>query len=344
MRKPECCLKYYPASPVNSQPVQQNIQSYPIALNRLDIQPIQQNQPRIQLSHYTHNQPIRPILPKPLQSENANKTQRLQSTPKHSPVPRDKRAPSTRSVGKNVQKEAKARRDVSKLTTGDLEYEVPEKGDTIVHGYACLNPPNHYLLKALLKRLKQEHMIDIINRKNKKNQTALYCAVRLDYDKVVKTLIEFGADPNIKAQNGDEQSAAIHHAAMSGTTKTLLALLEADKIFIDLDNGLGQTALHCAIIAQKEKGIPRRDVMEKLLQKGANYQSQDKFGRTPLIYCVLKKQMDLLKILLNHIEPDRQIAAKNMKDHFDKSAKDYAEEMKDSDDMDYSNVLLHSPR
>ncbi|WAR18311.1 hypothetical protein MAR_000149 [Mya arenaria] len=241
MRKPECCLKYYPASPVNSQPVQQNIQSYPIALNRLDIQPIQQNQPRIQLSHYTHNQPIRPILPKPLQSENANKTQRLQSTPKHSPVPRDKRAPSTRSVGKNVQKEAKARRDVSKLTTGDLEYEVPEKGDTIVHGYACLNPPNHYLLKALLKRLKQEHMIDIINRKNKKNQTALYCAVRLDYDKVVKTLIEFGADPNIKAQNGDEQSAAIHHAAMSGTTKTLLALLEADKIFIDLDNGLGKS-------------------------------------------------------------------------------------------------------
>ncbi|WAR05403.1 IKBD-like protein, partial [Mya arenaria] len=289
-------------SPVKSQTVQQSIQTLPVTLNPLYITPFHQSQPRIQLSHQTSNQPNRPILPKPTQSVNAIQTPRLKSTPTHSAVERDKRVAPTRNVGKNKQKEDKARRDISKLTETQLQGVDPEKGDTIVHEYACRGPHENYHLQALLERLKQKNMINImINSKNKKNQTALYCAVSLNYDKVIKTLLKFGADPNIKAQNGDEQSAPIHIAACSGTAKTIDALLEALNIDIDSINSYGQTALHCAIVqqfvAQKEKDGSRKVAMEKLLQKRANHTLQDTKGRTPLIYCVLQKQKDLLTTL-----------------------------------------------
>jgi len=83
--------------------------------------------------------------------------------------------------------------------------------DTIIHQYVY--GEDHYRLKALLERLQRENLLDgLINSRNHRGQTALYCAVvrsatalnvasnrRIE---VLKTLIGFRADPNIRTHVG----------------------------------------------------------------------------------------------------------------------------------------------
>ena len=101
-----------------------------------------------------------------------------------------------------------AEKDVKQLSTAQLQ-QVDNKMDTIIHQYVY--DEDHYRLRALLERLQRENLLDgLINSRNHRGQTALYCAVvrgaaitalngalnrRIE---VLKTLIDFRADPNIR--------------------------------------------------------------------------------------------------------------------------------------------------
>lgn len=105
--------------------------------------------------------------------------------------------------------------------------------------------------------------------------------------KTIKALLSAGADINIKSADG---RTALIEAAGNGHTEVVNILLRAGAA-VNIKGPEGKTALMLA--------ADDREVVEALLDKGAELEAKDDFGRTPLFYAVVMHQLNKLRVLLN---------------------------------------------
>jgi ankyrin repeat protein len=165
------------------------------------------------------------------------------------------------------------------------------------------NTPLHIAAKCnhkIIVKLLLEHGLDVNMTSGEYGNTALHLAAEEGHLEILKLLLASGADPTIK---DFDQNSPLHSGANHGNP-TILALLLAriedlgvdSKAYINRVNAEGNTALHLA--AQ----YGNLEAIELLLQRGAEIDSLNSYGYTPLglaIQCSCS-QVNLINLLLEH--------------------------------------------
>ncbi len=151
---------------------------------------------------------------------------------------------------------------------------------------------------------KGNRLIDI-NAKNTKGFTPLHSAICNDSDKIVKLLLESGADCTLTLDREDSRGC-LHMAASSRNPETVRLLLEQKDekgnrlLDINAKNSGGWTPL---MMAAKEGNLK---ILNLLIDKGANLLEQDSNGNTALISAMfskkIKNEQKQLKIIDKLIE------------------------------------------
>lgn len=133
-----------------------------------------------------------------------------------------------------------------------------------------------------------------VNAANKTGQTALAQAVATNTPDVVKLLIDKGANPKIKDQNGNDLYYTLISSYRKGKgsiqrTSDIMNLLQASGLAMPKTGKLLHTAL------DKDD----KDLLAKLIESGEDVNAKDKDGYTVLHYAGMKsKNLDLLKFLV----------------------------------------------
>jgi ankyrin repeat protein len=161
-----------------------------------------------------------------------------------------------------------------------------------------------------------------LNTPDDSGDTPLHRAVRKNNVKLVKILIEYGANVNAKDKQGDTPldvavnyvrnkeivDLLITEGAKKGVQQELklpssvsqdelmkdLKKLVSNGGNIDTPDGFGRTSLHKA----SRHGFT--DVVSFLITNDANPNAIDKLGFTPLQYAVMHSQLEIAKILIDH--------------------------------------------
>lgn len=102
---------------------------------------------------------------------------------------------------------------------------------------------------------------------------AIHWACDMDAPKATETLIEFGANPNAKDNNGD---TPLHLICRNGATDMVDVLLNSGANINEKSLQEGMTPLHVAFCAD------RPEMATLLIAKGANLRIRDSEGATPL--------------------------------------------------------------
>jgi ankyrin repeat protein len=135
-----------------------------------------------------------------------------------------------------------------------------------------------------------------IDQQNTDGFTALHKAASSNHPQVVQTLLQAGANPNIRSYG--PRNAALHNAAAKGYTSVVQVLLNHQgkiKTDIDLRNEEGLTALNRAALANHPQ------VVQMLLEAGAD-PNVPTYGprNTALHNAALKGYTSVVQVLLNH--------------------------------------------
>lgn len=109
-------------------------------------------------------------------------------------------------------------------------------------------------------------------------------------DAYIKTLIEFGAIPDIKDPTGG--TTALHNAAYYGKTSIIKLILNTG-VNINIKDDYGYAPIHEAVCCQ------RIDALKLLISSGCDLNSINNNNITPLHFAVDNENIDIIKILLN---------------------------------------------
>lgn len=148
------------------------------------------------------------------------------------------------------------------------------------------DPKKEQFLADLAKLLLQAGADPNLSTPQKQNQTALHFAARQNHVALAKTLLNFKADP---LKLTDKGLSPMGIAARSGFQAFVSVLLDAG-VSIEKSNALFYAAL-CRKSTQ---------VLELLLERGADINHPDEQGFTPIFAAVSANSLTNVKFLLDH--------------------------------------------
>jgi ankyrin repeat protein len=136
--------------------------------------------------------------------------------------------------------------------------------------------------------------------------TPLHLAIKWRKTKMVKHLLQnpMNADPTKRDASG--KNALLLAASMFEINAEIIdLLLEHDKVNVDDVDGKGQTALYWAVYhynvsADRPHRSNKVIAVQKFLEKGANPNITDKWGRSPLHLAVKRNGNKIIDLLLAH--------------------------------------------
>ena len=171
--------------------------------------------------------------------------------------------------------------------------EENQGGNTILHRAAFLDSDGEMteaILKSLNTRLDsdKETIKEFVNKQNINKLTALHFASQRGKYKIIRTLLDNGADINTKDKDGYN---VMHHAAKGDQPTSLTYFIEKQKMNINKTDNKGRTPLHVAAMEGKDLTIPF------LVCWGAKIDAQDENGKTPLHLAIEKNQIKAVKKL-----------------------------------------------
>ena len=129
-----------------------------------------------------------------------------------------------------------------------------------------------------------------VNAQDYYSKTSLHIACERGYLAIVKTLIAYGCDTNIKELGGYTPLFRAVKQKRLAITKVLLKAM----CNCDVTDRAGRTPLHLAA----EKGM--HETVAQILQHGATVNAQDKFRCTPLHYSICSGSIHCVFIILKH--------------------------------------------
>ncbi|XP_015672649.1 transient receptor potential cation channel subfamily A member 1 [Protobothrops mucrosquamatus] len=131
-----------------------------------------------------------------------------------------------------------------------------------------------------------------INFINNEKSSPLHLAVQSRDVEMIKMCIEFGAQIDLK--QGDN-CTALHFAAIQGATEIIELLMSAytgEECLINAYDGNKETLLHRAALFDHD------EMTEYLISKGANIDSVDIEGRTPLLLATSRASWKIVNLLI----------------------------------------------
>ncbi len=136
--------------------------------------------------------------------------------------------------------------------------------------------------------LKWGENVDIQNVPHK--QRPLHLAVYNEHPQIVRLLLDYGANPNTRMNNGQ---TPLFVAAYFGNVKSMKMLIEhgAD---VNVKDHLGNTPLHKASEGDSPQAV------ELLLKEGADIHATDKEGNTPLHIAGYMGSEDVVWVLVRN--------------------------------------------
>ena len=193
-----------------------------------------------------------------------------------------------------------------KLNKGDIngclfyvkkkEYKVLQLTDnlgfTILIKVAYLNSYEDCvdIIDIIINKFTKFEFICYINQKNKAGFTALHYACYNGNIKLIKLLVNNGADINIVNNNGLN---LLHLATQGNQTTPLYYFIHKYKMNINSIDNLGNSCLHWACFYHNDKALNFLLLCNKI-----NINIKNKNGFTPLHFCVLGKNIKAIKKLI----------------------------------------------
>ena len=167
-----------------------------------------------------------------------------------------------------------------------------ENGLTFLHQSISLNLydlPKEMLIIAK-NNLSQEEFISFINSGTNKGQTPLHYASFVGNIKLIKLLIQNGADISIKTNNNFN---VLHLAVMGNKITSFYYFIKKYKIDINSKDSKDNTILHLATFFNSKKLFNFLLTVKKI-----KINSRNKDGFTPLHFAVINRNISMIKKLL----------------------------------------------
>ena len=167
-----------------------------------------------------------------------------------------------------------------------------EDGLTSLHKSISLNlfELSKEIIESANKNLSQKDFISFINCKTKKGQTPLHYASFVGNIKIIKILIQNGADILSKTNNGFN---VLHLATMGNKMTSFFYFIEKYKININSKDVKDNTSLHLSTYFNSKK------IFNFLLTNSKiDINAKNKEGFTPLHFAVMSQNKSMIKKLL----------------------------------------------
>ena len=167
-----------------------------------------------------------------------------------------------------------------------------EDGLTSLHSSISLNffELSKEIIKSAKKHLSQEEFITFINYKTNKGQTPLHYASFVGNIKLIKLLIQNGADPFLETNNGFN---VLHLSIMGNKITSFYYFNKKYGIDINSKDKKENTSLHLAIYFNSNK------IFNYLLTNNEiDINALNKEGFTPLHFAVMNQNKNMIKKLL----------------------------------------------
>ncbi|KAJ8948757.1 hypothetical protein NQ318_017926 [Aromia moschata] len=165
--------------------------------------------------------------------------------------------------------------------------EVELSGVSPIHLAADLGHPQ------CLKILMDTQGVNVNARTKEKEQTPLHLAAEGGYMECVEILLEKGADANMRNHRAQTPLHLAARAQAYDCVELLLRKANADPNIGDCDK---RTPLHAAV----GKAARSYDIIEILVSYGADVNTKDQYGYTPLHIAALNELSQCVEILIYH--------------------------------------------
>lgn len=151
---------------------------------------------------------------------------------------------------------------------------------------------------GLLKRILEEHDVEIDLFESVHFRTPLLTACREGNVEAARLLLEHGACPTMPDIEG---RTPLHYACARGDLSLVIALIERG-VPLNARDSRGQTPLHYLVLAgsseQDEERLKKLSVLKYLIGQGAFVDCRDKANRTPTHYACEKLSVEQVRTLL----------------------------------------------